>query len=1119
MLPRPLIAVASAVFLLAAGVPGRGGTHAESVQAPGSVDWAIALDAARSAVEEKVGSTGELIARSERLISLFDGCASCREGYYRSLSYRLDREFHDRAAVLRALEGQFADDPVELSRLYLGAGRVEDAARVATQGLETVSFVEQRTDLLQVLAQARKGITDSLKAGAPASPAKTEAVRADPYAPLVELRAKLSALVTANETDAAGEVARALIARFPDSISACQACEADWASSARGRDVPEAIQRWLRDCRSIAARCPERPGMWSRMIRLLPERDRKETLDLLLASGLPEDVESLLLLYLGDAIRPADPERALELERQAISHPQYWIVRNWYWGTFSKDRFERQGDIRSALFLELLSPPPEARCSGGECSSMPSHAFRVAYYKLLLGMEPEQQWARMMELMPASPEAEGAGLFHTHEYLDRFARASRSVHQEAAASSWLRGLEGRYAELVQRPGGRNASVYMRSLNARRTLRELQLTVAGYIDELESPTARCEIRQEPTGEPNGSKRLSRTPATDHRRSRIEALPHPGSIEWAIALVGARNATKGPPKGAKELVESYEYLMALNRDCTSCRRRLRERLEYRLKNEFNASEEIDRIDQEFADTPMELSRVLLRTGRCEEARTIALREMKKAKFVEGHLDWVEILAEALSQLGRSSEAAPLVRRLREETPISPEYCTKVSRWHAWLHRSPMPPMKFTSSDALVHAVQEMRSLQQNAEADPDSSCLLSNLLAASGSFASYVKSTEGVGLTEFRALFPEGAEAAQLDLARRTQDPKIRAAILLSTAHASRGTLGRSEALALIREAKAAGQEPEIQVGALREELSVLYPLSPPEEREQVRALARTVIARFPTHEVSCVACEQDWYATIGLPNPSQEIPRWWKTCERFMDSCPDRIDRWNRMAISFGARSDVIPSHAPAEAIPRLLLSRSEAIRSTDPQRALRLEREAVRHPQYPGSADTYDSERQMRAEEAGDFETALYLELLREPSEMGACIPGDRSTQILPQFRTAYYKVQLDMEPGQQWKALIELLPTSPEDPTSRALHRTEHFERIAKAAKVAHEESSAIDWFRLVRRNYADLSQRKIGGEVATFRSEPDPRETELVLGGYIEELQASLCRPGPRTPMLGPN
>jgi hypothetical protein len=176
---------------------------------------------------------------------------------------------------------------------------------------------------------------------------------------------------------------------------------------------------------------------------------------------------------------------------------------------------------------------------------------------------------------------------------------------------------------------------------------------------------------------------------------------------------------------------------------------------------------------------------------------------------------------------------------------------------------------------------------------------------------------------------------------------------------------------------------------------------------------------------------------------------------------------------------------------------------------LELEREAVRHPQYPGSGDTHSSERQARAEDAGDFATALYLELLREPSAGGGCIPGDRSTQVLPQFRIAYYKVRLGIEPKQQWNALIELLPTSPKDPTSRSLHKTEYFERVAKAASIAHGERAAIDWFRLARRNYAELNERRNMDEAATSYSEHDPRAMELLLGGYIGELHASCAGP----------
>ena len=102
------------------------------------------------------------------------------------------------------------------------------------------------------------------------------------------------------------------------------------------------------------------------------------------------------------------------------------------------------------------------------------------------------------------------------------------------------------------------------------------------------------------------------------------------------------------------------------------------------------------------------------------------------------------------------------------------------------------------------------------------------------------------------------------------------------------------------------------------------------------------------------------------------------------------------------------------------------------------------------------------------------------------------------------------MEPIQQWKRLIDLLPTSPEDLTSRALHRAEYFERIVKAAKAVHEESTAIDWFRLVLRNYADLRQPKRRAESDTLTLDPGLRETELLLAGYIEELQRSLRRSG---------
>ena len=146
----------------------------------------------------------------------------------------------------------------------------------------------------------------------------------------------------------------------------------------------------------------------------------------------------------------------------------------------------------------------------------------------------------------------------------------------------------------------------------------------------------------------------------------------------------------------------------------------------------------------------------------------------------------------------------------------------------------------------------------------------------------------------------------------------------------------------------------------------------------------------------------------------------------------------------------------------------------------------------------------MRAEEAGDFETALYLELLREPSQVGC---GDRSLEVQTRFRTAYLKLRVGIEPKQQWRTLIESFPTSLEDPTSRAFHKSEYFERVAMAARVAHEERAAIDWFRLVRNNYSALNGHNERDKNSLSQTELGPREMELLLGGYISELHASLC------------
>ena len=107
-----------------------------------------------------------------------------------------------------------------------------------------------------------------------------------------------------------------------------------------------------------------------------------------------------------------------------------------------------------------------------------------------------------------------------------------------------------------------------------------------------------------------------------------------------------------------------MIRLYQGCTACREEAYERLKSRLESDSQSRELIALIDrEEFSDAPLQLSRALIRSGSPLEARTIALREMDKATFVEERLDWIEVLAEIHFQLGEVKQGKRLVQRLRE------------------------------------------------------------------------------------------------------------------------------------------------------------------------------------------------------------------------------------------------------------------------------------------------------------------------------------------------------------------------------------------------------------------------------------------------------------------------
>jgi hypothetical protein len=367
-------------------------------------------------------------------------------------------------------------------------------------------------------------------------------------------------------------------------------------------------------------------------------------------------------------------------------------------------------------------------------------------------------------------------------------------------------------------------------------------------------------------------------------------------------------------------------------------------------------------------------------------------------------------------------------------------------------------------------------------------------------------------EVRALFPNGIDEPQQELARRTTDPKARASIFLSVARRQFPRAG-PVSLKLVSEAKAAGSAPSIQAGAKQMEFAAL---SLPGDRKEIEAHALEVIGRFPDSEASCEACEYYWYAiTYPWPAFSNRIPEWREKCLSVINGCPDRTQRWKMIGGSFPSVGEhsgevyeaIVAMKPPDEVLPMVLLRQSEALSKADSIRAWEVEREAIHHPEFSGFSRSSDQrgDQQLRAESYGDYETALYLELLSPRPEFGSCIPGDQSDGIGREFRRVYFRLRLERDPEARWNELIRLLPATAVDGSSRGLHRALYLDRVLEAAHATQAEDSALAWFRTVRESY-----RKELREPALQKdhgwSESDLLHIETMLDGYIERLERSV-------------
>lgn len=161
-----------------------------------------------------------------------------------------------------------------------------------------------------------------------------------------------------------------LIDRFPDSETAVAGCVEFWGilNSPRS-DFSSLVPEWKTSCSSLFQRGPNLVRRWQNLIMYTPRDSGRavEAIPILQAMHPPDEVAPAILLRLSAALREENPEKAWELERLAIHHPQFpglghsqdpRIGDFFYWSLFSipesMKRAEDHDDQETAEFLKEL---------------------------------------------------------------------------------------------------------------------------------------------------------------------------------------------------------------------------------------------------------------------------------------------------------------------------------------------------------------------------------------------------------------------------------------------------------------------------------------------------------------------------------------------------------------------------------------------------------------------------------------------------------------------------------------------------------------------------------------------------------------------------------------------
>lgn len=589
------------------------------------------------------------------------------------------------------------------------------------------------------------------------------------------------------------------------------------------------------------------------------------------------------------------------------------------------------------------------------------------------------------------------------------------------------------------------------------------------------------------------------SAEQRSTEIASNPLPGTLAWALAVESARQAAFTEPESVDALISRYRRLLDLHAGCTACRPGIYHFLKDSLRHYFHDQRAIDKIEEEeFAEHPVELAKLLLRTGRAAQAGRVARKGLGRVRLVERRAELQAVLAQVHSLRGETKESQALLRRMTADAALSPDSCPdflddpgEMERLRESLDRS-----------GLRRQLEQLGDMQREQKGDPALTCLYSSLLVSIRKLVGRLPADKvGVSDDDVASLFPDGIEAVQKRLAEAASSPRIRAAVLLGAADGElRDPPDPVSALELLADAETTSNLPQDRVAVLRLRLRALWMAHRPEE---ARSVAARLVAEFPRYYAACEAC--------GSPANFDGASRWVAACGKLTADCYEPVGGWKQQVFavprgSAAVLEALLNSHPPEEVVPLILSRLSDDVHDTAPDRSQEIEQQAIHHPEFPALVLDH-RDRESRAAQRGDFGTALFLALAFPPRDSASCIPGEKVFRDRD-FRIAYYKVRLGIDSGRQWQILLDLLSDAPELEKAGVFYRTEILDVLVQAARADHREPEAATWFEALRQRY-----REARGRVPSspFRTD-DPsspanvlRRMELMLGGYIRELEAT--------------